>query len=190
MWPSSFLVKPLQNEGSEWNCLSQMQNAGQKQLRLLGDYSHLSSGTHADARWIILMMFLLYSCHLIAPTLCLAQKSLIWIALYLNHIHIYNVDQLQLNFKLHCGKLCQSTRVSAMKFLCCSVFFCFLQVGLDSFGSTERNVLKDSIPLCLLRVIWPLQKGTLTQATLFTLETSLSVCHVLVLQCHMPMIED
>lgn len=110
-----------------------MQNAGQKQLRLLGDYSHLSSRTHADARWIILMMFLLYSCHLIAPTLCLAQKSLIWIALYWNHIHIYNVEQLQLNFKLHCGKLCQSYWCLCNEVSLFRSAFCLLQVGLVSF---------------------------------------------------------
>lgn len=63
-----------------------------------------------------------HSCHLIATTLCLAQKSLIWIPLCWNHIHIYNVGQLQLNPKLHCGKLCQST-VQALLWSYSALFF-------------------------------------------------------------------
>lgn len=107
--------------------------------------------------WEIILIFLLwhmvmhtgsykwcFSCHLIAPTVCLAQISLMWIALYRTHIHIYNVEQLQLNFKLHCSKLCLS-RVSAMKLLCC-----LQQVDLDSFGSEKNSKLLYSSASCHL----------------------------------------
>lgn len=119
MWPPSFLMKML------------LENGGVKEIVCPKCRMQVRN---SSACWEIIPIFLRghmldhindvslhSSCHLIALTLCLAQKSLIWIALYWNRIHIYNVGQLQLNFKLHCGKLCPSTTVYALKFLLSAV---------------------------------------------------------------------
>lgn len=108
----------------------------------------------------------LYVCHLIA------QKSVIWIAFYWNYIHINNVGQLQLNFKLHCGKLCQRAWVSAIKFPC-SPFVVSSELFSILLAWGEKRA-QSCCPLCL----HPPSTERLTH------------CHFPLSQCLMRIIED
>lgn len=101
-----------------------------------------------------------HSRHLIPTTLCLAQKSLIWITSCWNHIHIYNAGQLQLNFKLNCGKLCQST-TQPLLWSYAALFF-FQLVGCVFVGRAEWNTGHSSVsPSCRVHSRWWLASSSI-----------------------------